>query len=346
MTYTVFSSYNYYYMKKTDEKPKLVEKNLNFLLQKFIEHLHLKNKSKKTIINYYHDVHSFLIWHQTFFGKHLDRMDKKRISLFLKYLSHQNNTIEDVQRNHWSEVFLKLFKRKVKIDHHENVGIKLSANTRKRKLSSISQFFNFLIADESLGKKFSNNPVNKTLHSIQLKDVEIHHTKRLSIHDFNLLLEKNYRIKEQLILHLLFYGGLRLAELTALKAEDLDRDTKTLKLSRKGGLQHRLKIQEYSKIEFLWDKYLFSLSLLSIKPVYLFSTKKLAFEKPITERSMSLTIMKCIIHADLTYKELTPHSFRKGCASEMYHKTKDLLLVRDYLNHQDAKVTQTYIELF
>ena len=43
-------------------------------------------------------------------------------------------------------------------------------------------------------------------------------------------------------------------------------------------------------------------------------------------------------------EELTPHSFRRACATNLYIETKDLLLVRDYLNHHDAKVTQTYID--
>ena len=42
--------------------------------------------------------------------------------------------------------------------------------------------------------------------------------------------------------------------------------------------------------------------------------------------------------------ELTPHSFRRACATNLYIETKDLLFVRDYLNHHDAKVTQTYID--
>ena len=42
--------------------------------------------------------------------------------------------------------------------------------------------------------------------------------------------------------------------------------------------------------------------------------------------------------------EITPHSFRKACATYLYFQTKDLLYVRDYLNHNDAKVTQTYID--
>ena len=35
---------------------------------------------------------------------------------------------------------------------------------------------------------------------------------------------------------------------------------------------------------------------------------------------------------------LGPHSFRKACATNLYLRHKDLLLVRDYLNHKDAKV--------
>lgn len=328
-------------MKKISKNSKILESNLEILLQKFIDHLSVKNKSNKTSISYYHDVLNFLVWYQIQHGKRIDRIDKRKISEYLNYLStnlcNENNQV--LSRRLRPTFLGKFFKTKAIL----KPSSKLSANSRKRKLSSISQFFNFLIADETLGKKFSNNPVNKTLHSIQLKDVDIAHTRRLSLHDFELLIEKNYRIRDQLILHLLFHGGLRLAEITGLKSDDLDRETKVLNLRRKGGLKHRLKIQNFSKIEFLWDRYMNSIPQDSI---YLFSTKKLNFEKAISERAMAQNIMRCFTKADLTYKKLTPHSFRKGCASEMYHKTKDLLLVRDYLNHQDAKVTQTYVELF
>ena len=54
--------------------------------------------------------------------------------------------------------------------------------------------------------------------------------------------------------------------------------------------------------------------------------------------------MKIIERATLEISDITPHSFRKACATELYMKSKDLLYVRDYLNHKDAKVTQTYID--
>lgn len=349
MTYELFSSYNYYYMKDIEKKSKNISTNLEFFLQKFIDHLRVKNKSKKTLISYYHDLYYFLFWYENHFGKRLEKIDKRKISDYLAHLSDSkvnsqaNKTAKN--KNIWNSfinVFFRHNRPQKPIDDIKN----LSASSRKRKLSSLSHFFNFLIADETLGKKFQLNPVNKILHSIQLKDVDIAHTKRLSESDFKLLLEKNWKIREQLIINLLFYGGLRLAELTMLKSDDLDRETKVINLKRKGGLQHKLKIQEFSKIEFLWDKYLFSLNLKCEKSNFLFSSEKLNFEKPITERAMAFIIMRCLKKAGLEYKHLTPHSFRKGCASQMYHRTKDLLLVRDYLNHQDAKVTQTYIELF
>jgi len=54
--------------------------------------------------------------------------------------------------------------------------------------------------------------------------------------------------------------------------------------------------------------------------------------------------MEVSIYSLIRTKKLTPHSFRKAFATQLYLKTKDLLYVRDYLHHSDAKITQTYID--
>ena len=229
----------------------------------------------------------------------------------------------------------------------------LSPSSRRRKISALSQFYSYLVADEVFGKKLIVNPVNSILHNVRLKDVDIQHTVRLSRDEFEVLIEKNWRPREQLILHLLFWGGLRLAELTRLKKDSLNSETQTLTLVRKGGSVHKLKIEHFSRIEFLWNRYLQGMKQYSLnngdenKSEYLFASKLhlLSSSRAITERAMVNIIQNCFKKANILNRGLSPHSFRKGCATELYFKTKDLLYVRDYLNHQDAKVTQTYIDM-
>jgi integrase/recombinase XerD len=332
-------------MKCLDENFIELDEKLNRYLLLFIEHLRIKNKSPHTIKNYFWDIKEFLVWYQDSYGIRLDKVNKRVISEYIGIISGISKTNNENKNtpNLWTKLWMALKNEKIK-SNSRNCIKKLATNSKKRKISAISQFYSYLIADELLGKKFQLNPVNRTLHSIQLKDVDIQHTVRLTKDDFELLIEKNWRPREQLILHLLFFGGLRLAELTGLKVGDLDSETQTITLRRKGGLIHKLKINNFYKIHYLWEKYLHYIRCES-KDHFIFSNKISITSKPISERAMSNIIHRCFKNAHLTNKGLTPHSFRKGCATELYQNTKDLLLVRDYLNHQDAKVTQTYIDL-
>ena len=70
------------------------------------------------------------------------------------------------------------------------------------------------------------------------------------------------------------------------------------------------------------------------------------FARPISTRGMYGRISRILKRAGINSKGLGPHSFRKACATNLYIQTKDILLVRNYLNHKDAKVTQTYIEYY
>jgi len=341
-------------MKKFNKNREHLNQKLMIALQLFIDHLSTKNKSKNTIKNYEIDVMEFLLWLQNIHGTKIDNVSKRVVTEYIQHLSPLKNS-EDIlnkklNENPWSR-FFKIFAKKSKKTKTEVVANRsLSPSSRKRKISALSQFYNYLIADDYFGKKVLVNPVNKILHTINLKDSEINHTVRLSHEDFNYLVEKNWNPKEQLILHLLFWGGLRLAEITRLKNTDLEVDTQSIKLIRKGGSIHKLKIQNFSKIEFLWNKYISRQKLLDLDldnhhEFYLFSSKISQTPKPITNRAMANIIYKCLKKCNLHTKGLSPHSFRKGCATELYYQTKDLLKVRDYLNHQDAKVTQTYIDL-
>lgn len=325
-----------------------LDEKINKYLLLFIEHLRIKNKSPHTIKNYFLDIKEFLIWYQDHYGKRLDRVNRRVITEYISIISGISKTNNENKNNPnlWVKLWMVLKKEKA-VSNSQNYTKKLATNSKKRKISAISQFYSYLIADELLGNKFQVNPVNRTLHSIQLKDVDIQHTVRLTKADFELLIEKNWRPREQLILHLLFYGGLRLAELTNLKVGDLDSETQTISLKRKGGSIHKLKINNFYKIHYLWEKYLKFMGLNS-KVEFLFLNKTSMYSitrKSISDRGMSNIIQRCFERANLKNKGLAPHSFRKGCATELYLHTKDLLLVRDYLNHQDAKVTQTYIDI-
>ena len=215
----------------------------------------------------------------------------------------------------------------------------LSIGSKKRHLSAIKNFYEYLVqANQGRNKLFLDNPVKSKLHSIRLKDADINHTKLLTPGQWEILGQNLIHPKEKLIGNLLYYGGLRLEELTRLQISDFSQRTKSLSFIRKGGQLHTIKLQEF---DMIFDLLLKSLTRQNHACGLVFVNR---FGNPISTRGMYQIIKKLLKRSGLQSLGLGPHSFRKACATNMYMLTKDILLVRNYLNHKDAKVTQTYIE--
>ena len=140
------------------------------------------------------------------------------------------------------------------------------------------------------------------------------------------------------MVNLLYYGGLRLHELVLLRVENLNREAGMITFRRKGGSIHQLQIQNPRQVFFLLFEYIKNRE---VDSQYVFANRK---GGKISIRAMHYEIERFFQQCACPTMGLTPHSFRKACATNLYKKTKDLLFVRDYLNHVDAKVTQTYID--
>jgi integrase/recombinase XerC len=305
-------------------------------LTEYLDSCHQMNKSPHTILNYRADIEAFIEWFEKTQKRTLHKADASVITTYKNFLSsgvHSPTEAEGLVRK-----FLFLFAKKNESQKDAIVRSPLSVGSRKRHLSSIKNFFEYLIqTNEGLNNLFRFNPVKQKIHGIRLKDKDVQNTKLLSTADWRKVLDVIYRPKDRLMVNLLYHGGLRLSELSELKVSDFHRQTGALKFKRKGGDIHTLFLQQGPKIFELLDIYLRARS--SESP-HLFAGRN---GKSITPRAMYSHLMKIFKKAKVS-EGLTPHSFRKACATQLYSKTHDLLLVRDYLNHSDAKITQTYIE--
>lgn len=299
-----------------------MKKQHGFWLSVYLQNLHKNNRSKHTILNYQKDIEHFITWYEWHFFKKIHKATPQEISNYLMELSAPIK----VQK----QSFLKSFSRQPMPPVKQ-----LSISSKRRCLSSLNNFYEFLIEYFNF-KLIKTTPIRKQLHSIRLKDVDINHTKGMDRSQFEKILEIARGRRERLMLKLLFYGGLRLSELTNLWVDDLDTDSATLYLKRKGGKTHKLKIINFYDIHKDFWNYT---AYYRIQKGPLFPNE---FQLPITTRAMGAHIKRILLRAG--QPELSPHSFRKGCATYLYQETKDLLFVRDYLNHSDAKITQAYIE--
>lgn len=330
-------------------------------LEEFLRNCLNSNKSSRTIINYRADIQKFIKWHEAMFGYPLNKANAKTIAFYKEYLSAGKNRQESPSKYNQITKRLKGFFKGIwpqkKLDQQAESEVPLvssmelissaftcsplSVSSRRRHLSSIKNFYEYLKqANEDMNKLFLNNPVKPKLHGIKLKEQDVESTKLLKVNDWIAIDQALYRPRERLIVTLLYYGGLRLTELCQLQISNFDQEHHVIKFVRKGGDLHSLRLQNGEEIFSLLKVFLQSRGNSSD---FLFCNKK---GLPLSSRAMYTTIMKIFSKSQCETRGLTPHSFRKACATNLYKKTKDLIFVRDYLNHADAKVTQTYIEKY
>ncbi len=308
---------------------KINKKNQGWL-QQYLDNCSKQNKSVHTIKNYRSDLEKYLSWYELTYASPISAKHRNTIEHYKDFLLN-GGTI--VKRPSFFEKIL--FFRKVK-----KVSLTqrpLSNNSAKRHLSSLKNFYEYLKqTHEDHSNLFLINPVKEKIHGIKLKDTDVEHTPIIPYEQWRNLIESTYRTRERLILLLLYWGGLRLSELTQLRYSSFDEKRKTIKFIRKGGYIHEFSPQRF-------DEIIKNVSFLmkDAKSDFIFTNY---LGNCLSTRSM-YSLIKKLLKSSRCDERLGPHSFRKACATNLYKKTKDLLLVRDYLNHHDAKVTQTYIEI-
>ncbi len=326
------------------EKSSHLNREYRQALDFYLQILKSQNKSGHTITGYRQDLQRFLSWYQMRYGLSLKSLDAQMISEYQHFMA-DGRPIRRVAtwRTQWMALWRKFARKNGPLEAQKRAfqlkNGPLGANSRRRNMSSLHNFFTILLESSYFQRQFRQNPIRPNLHRIKVKEVDVEPTLVLSPQDWEILDEKTWRAKDRLLIYLLYYGGLRLSEVANLKRGDFDMAKGILELERKGGKRHRLKLWNGKQITLLWRAV----------------AKKAAQQGPvaplfyghagraISPRGLSKRIKALLQKVGLDSK-LGPHSFRKGCATALYQKTKDLLFVRDYLNHTDAKVTQTYID--
>jgi integrase/recombinase XerD len=329
-----------------DNKSLIEVGNDHLLLDQYLQNLSRLNKSAHTIKNYRADLIKFFDWLLHVEKLPIEKVNGEIISRYKDFLDRGGDVYSETLKNPTIAYFLwfqlaiarTFFKKKIQKSLLFYQG-PLSVSSRRRHLSSLKNFFQYLKeGHEDTSGAFAKNPVKSKIHAITLKEIDVTPTKMLSRENFAIIENKTYRTNERLMIYLLYYGGFRLSELCYLKISDFDQKTKTITFNRKGGYVHTLAIQ---KEDLIFKNLNFYLNSTNFKSDFLFQNKE---GRPFSLKAFYNKIMKILERAELIESGITPHSFRKACATNLYIRTKDLLYVRDYLNHSDAKVTQTYID--
>lgn len=307
-------------------------------LTEYLTSLGQLNRSGQTHQSYESDLKKFLVWFEVVRRKKITKIKSSDIENYTQFL--EKGGLLRRPQNLWMRLLIFFKIRKKQNDDLIWPQNPLKVNSRRRHLSSLKNFFEYLKQhhEEKWWSRFKKNPIKSKLHSITLKQSDIEHTKMLTPEHFERLNEACTKREMRLALHLLYYGGLRLHELTLLHIDCFDIESQSMTFARKGGKVHQLRLQNFREIERLLAIHL---ATRKINSLYLFPSK--SGHKALGTRAWALRLERLFLKAGLP-SGLTPHSLRKACATELYFKYRDLLFVRDYLNHTDAKVTQTYID--
>lgn len=322
----------------------LSKENRNYI-ELFLNNLKGLNKSEHTILNYRADLEKFCHWIEKNKQVSIQKVNGDVIGEYQEFLLKGGAIYRPLNSNSqvkivtlFSLLFLQTFFKKRTRKPILFFQNPMSVSSRRRHLSTIKNFYEFLKQyHEDKSNKFLKNPVKSKIHGITLKDIDVENTKMITHQEFEKVFENAWKAKEKFLLLILYYGGLRLSEVTNLKFTDFDYESKSVTFYRKGGSKHKLYLKNSDAI---FNSLNFLLSQSKDQQIYIFESKD---NRPVTSRAVYNLIMKLLKISNIR-EEITPHSFRKACATNLYKETKDLLFVRDYLNHSDAKVTQTYID--
>lgn len=223
----------------------------------------------------------------------------------------------------------------------------LSARSINRKLSTIKNYYNFLISEG-----YSDfNPiliVDLPKYGSKLPDI-------LSIDDIRKLLEycnqdrSNEGIRLNAMIHLIYASGMRVSELVSLKVSDicsnldLSQIRKSFSIKGKGGKERIIVINERAKLAleaYLKIREFFCKSRSSKAKLYLFATS--SKEGHMTRQYFAKQLKSVAINSGLDPDLLSPHILRHSFASHLLEGGADLRAIQELLGHSDISTTQIY----
>lgn len=276
----------------------------------------------------------------------------KDISTFLKYLSNEkrypNNTIisysNDLKRyNDFIRSkkinYLTINKEEIRFFLKYLDEKKLSKNSISRTLSSLRNFYAFLI----LEGKVQNNQFKLIKNPKKEKKLPnfLQPNETMQILE-TLASETPLEKRNRLIIELLYATGIRVSELANISLNDININDYEIKVKGKGSKDRIVYFGEYAK-KYLDDYITNSRSVLKSSK----TTDKLLLNKDggnLTVRSIENIVNKVVDEVALKHK-ISPHVLRHTFATDMLNNGADLKSVQELLGHSSLSTTQIYTHI-
>ena len=225
----------------------------------------------------------------------------------------------------------------------------LAAASRARKLSTLRQFYKFLLAEDLV-------PEDPT-HGIAGPRQQRPLPKTLSIAEVDRLIEtararvaptrgreRVRALRHYCLLELLYATGMRVTELVSLPRQVLDGDARVLMIKGKGGRERIVPLNSSARAAL--DRYLAlgkdpqdGVSTM-IRTRWLFPSK--SAEGHLTRQRFAQDLKGLAAESGLDPERVSPHVLRHAFASHLLDRGADLRAVQQLLGHADISTTEIY----
>ncbi|MDO9231657.1 MAG: tyrosine-type recombinase/integrase [bacterium] len=266
--------------------------------KKYLEYLRIeKGLSEKTIEVYQRDIFEFGHFIKNF---SVNKLARGSIRSFLVFLSEKNN----------------------------------QPITRRRKLTSLKNFFGFL-ENESLMK---NSPA-KNIAMPKVKEKEPSYLTESELKKLIKVVrddKSKHKKRNELMIKIFIETGIRISELTNLSIEDIDTEAKTIIVKRKGGQKQSIPINT----ELAKNIKQLSKGKKISEPLFMSS-----FKKRITQRRVGMLVQKYLKLAGITKSNISVHSLRHSFCSRLLEKGVNLKTIQILAGHKNISTTERYLHI-
>jgi len=271
---------------------------------------------------------------------------------FLDYLKFGKNCSEATILSYQHDIekfFAFLFKEDVNMDEVDQIVIRnffteeisngVSKRSCKRRLTALRQFYKYLykqgyvkddpflfIDSPKIEKKYP-----RVLYKEQIEEILNENRKR----------EDELALRDQAILSLLYFCGLRASELCGLELQNIYLKQRVLKVYGKGRKERIVPFNDECKKDIEMYLKLSRTNLLS-------KNKELSKKLILNNKGHSLTvrgleyILDSIELKTGTFLNLHPHILRHSFATHLLENGADLRIIQELLGHESINTTQIY----